>query len=328
MLLKEAVQNFLTGYFATHRRSEKTRIAYRTDLKQLELYIGSEWPIHSVTAESLESWARMMRSSQYATVSIRRKFATVRLFFSYLTRKSVLESSPISGIRLDLRSQRMLPRALTARDTKLLIEEVWRTLNQCPKRIPSPRDPRFLATRNIAIIEILFATGMRVGELVGLSVRDWHEEESLFVVMGKGGRQRLALIPDNRSRSAIRTYLAERSIISPSTDALFVNPSGRRLSPQGVSRVIRIVARQAGLEIHVTPHMLRHTVATLLLRCGADIRIVQEVLGHASIVTTQRYTYVSKEHLLTALHAHHPNNHLRIDSPPRELDNQLMLPLA
>jgi len=156
---------------------------------------------------------------------------------------------------------------------------------------------------------------MRVGELVSLSLRDRREDERTFVVRGKGSRQRLAFLPDDRSLKAVQTYLQHRKAMEVEHSALFVNFAGKQLSTQGVARIVAETATSAKVAQRVTPHMIRHTVATLLLRFGADIRIVQEVLGHASIATTQRYTHVSKEHLLSALRDRHPNHHLKIDWP-------------
>jgi site-specific recombinase XerD len=178
------------------------------------------------------------------------------------------------------------------------------------------------------MLVVAHANSTHGGAFVSLGVKDWREDESAFVVMGKGLRQRLAIMPDERSLMAVRTYSLQRVGMNLGHDALLVNPSGRRLSSQGVARVVAATAEAAALEIRVTPHMIRHTIATLLLRAGADIRIVQEVLGHASIATTQRYTYVSKEHLIATLHAHHPNNHLNIKLPARAAENQLVLPLS
>ncbi|HZU28987.1 MAG TPA: tyrosine-type recombinase/integrase [Bryobacteraceae bacterium] len=182
----------------------------------------------------------------------------------------------------------------------------------------SPSDIRFLGFRNAAAIELLFATGIRVGELVMLDVNDWIDDDQAFLIKGKGSRQRLAVLPDGRSAACVRTYLQCRSAMQVGHRALLVNASGGRLSTQGVARALAELAEAAGIGTRVTPHMLRHTVATLLLRNGADIRVVQEVLGHASIAMTERYTHVSKEHLRSTLKAHHPNNHLALhaDSEP------------
>jgi integrase/recombinase XerD len=327
MELGHAVESFMEGYFSTRRLSEKTRTGYKTDLDQFRREFGADRHLSMIDADSLERWARSLRSSGYAPTSVRRKFATVRVLFAYWVRKGSLDSSPLWKIRLDLDRQRLLPRGLTASDIKRMIEEAWRRASFTTSTYPSPRDARFLAVRNVAMLEILFATGIRVGELTSLSCQDWREDESAFLVMGKGQRQRLALLPDERSQGALKIYLRHRSMMSLGHDALLVNASGGRLSSQGVARVISTTARNSEVSTHVTPHMIRHTIATLLLRCGADIRVVQEVLGHASIVTTQRYTHVSKEHLISTLKTRHPNHHLTVTLAQLP-DTQLKLPLS
>jgi site-specific recombinase XerD len=308
----------LDGYFSTCRRSAKTYAAYKTDLRQLKEHVGPAESLGSITADTLEKWAQDMREHGYCAVSIRRKFATARVFFSYWVRKGAIENSPLWRIRLDLGRERLLPRSLSGADAKLLIEKAWEETGDSGKPANKPSDPGFLRLRNLAAIEVLFATGMRVGELVSLSFPDWREEDASFLVKGKGGRQRLAFLPDDRSLNAVQRYLANRRSLSLDNDAVFLNSIGRRISTQGIARVIVRSAQSAGISNRVTPHMLRHTVATLLLRFGADIRVVQEVLGHASIATTQRYTHVCKEHMLSTLRARHPSHHLNINTVERQ----------
>jgi len=314
MKVVDATQGFLEGYFSTCKRSPKTRSAYTTDLAQLVVHLGPELALRDVTAEVLERWATDLGSQKYHSVSIRRKFATARVFFAYWIRKGALESSPLWKIRLDLGRERFLPRNISGSDAKHLIETAWAAIEVSDQPATRPRDPRFLHLRNLAAVEILFATGIRVGELVSLNINDWREEDANFLVNGKGSRQRLAFLPDDRSLKSVRLYCASRRNIATGNEALFLNAAGGRLSTQGVARMLRQYAKTAGIVVKVTPHMIRHTVATLLLRFGADIRVVQEVLGHASISTTQRYTYVSKEHLLSTLRARHPNYHLNIET--------------
>jgi integrase/recombinase XerD len=311
MKFPDAVTDFLAGYFSTCRRSTKTQAAYRIDLAQLQAHVGNV-ELESVEADCMERWAAELQAQKYASVSIRRKFASARILFGYWVRKKVIERSPLWKIRLDLGRERVLPRNLASADAKLLIEQVWRRVASADERIENPGDPRFLRIRDLAAIEILFATGMRVGELVSLRLRDWRDDEGTFIVSGKGSRQRLALLPDERSTRAVRMYLSHRQAMDRTHDALLLNASGERISTQGIARVITKTAEAAGMTIRVTPHMLRHTVATLLLRNGADIRVVQEVLGHASIATTQRYTHISKDHLFDTLRSRHPNHHLDI----------------
>ena len=172
----------------------------------------------------------------------------------------------------------------------------------------------YRSVRNLAIIDLLFATGMRVGELSGLNVEDFEVPESLFRVRGKGGRHRLAFVVDTSTVNIQRQHLQARQRLTSTSCALFVNSVGQRLSTQGVANIISRFRKDAGIERHITPHMFRHTVATLLLRNGVDIRVVQEFLGHASIATTQRYTHVTKEHLIKVLREHHPSLGIRTAS--------------
>ncbi len=312
MLLSDAAEQFAQGYFSTCRRAAKTVAAYKVDLKQLLSALGRQAALESIEPEAIERWAMTMRSAGYAVVSVRRKMATARVFFMYWVRRKQISASPFWRIRLDLGRTRVLPRSLSAADAKAIIEEAWREYRLGGK------DGDFRLVRNLAAVEILFATAMRVGELVKLDLNDWREDETTFVVKGKGDRERLAILPDDRSRSAVCMYVSQRNAIHQSEPSLFLNPAGKRLSSQGVARILSQMAERAGLKTAVTPHMIRHTVATLLLRYGADIRVVQEVLGHSSIATTQRYTHVSKEHLVSTLAARHPNHHLQVDVAARK----------
>jgi site-specific recombinase XerD len=312
MRLEEAAERFVVGYFSTCRRSLKTQVAYRMDLTQFGAYFGKAKALESIGVEGLERWAAELTARQYASASIRRKFATLRVFYSYWVRKGELDSSPLWKIRLDLECERRLPRGLTGGDAKRLIELAWLKIGEPPLKVSNPADSRFRALRNLAVIELLFATGVRVGELVSLTLGDWREEDASFLVKGKGFRQRLAVLPDARSVAAFKKYFAKRLALNLDHGAIFVNASGAGLSTQGVARVLARLAEEAQIEERVTPHVIRHTVATLLLRYGADIRVVQEILGHSSITMTERYTHVSKEHLRSTLNAHHPNYHLGI----------------
>jgi site-specific recombinase XerD len=165
----------------------------------------------------------------------------------------------------------------------------------------------YRALRNSALVDLLFATGMRVGELSSLDISDFSEDEGTLRVQGKGGRDRLAFIVDKETIRIQRKHLKARLKFATENPALFLNPSGQRLSTRAIANVIAGLRQEARIERHVTPHMLRHTVATLLLRNGADIRVVQEFLSHASIATTQRYTHVSKEHLIGVPRKYHPS---------------------
>lgn len=305
MKLTHAIDQYLRGYFATHERSDKTVRAYTTDLRQFSAFLGPRRTLRSITPEVVEAWAHALRAKGCQPTSIRRKLAALRSLCNYWTRRRILPASPFWRLRLNLGSSRVLPKVLTADEVGALLREAHRRV---ARQAASGRrvDGRFVACRDVAIMELLFATGVRVGELVAITLDDVASEEKAILIRGKGRRQRLAFLLAPQSLGAFEAYLRARARLPVDTRSLFVNRAARQLSPHGVAAVLRQLAEAAGITRRVTPHMIRHTVATLLLRNGADLRVVQEFLGHASIVMTQRYTQVSKEQLIRSLAAHHP----------------------
>ena len=183
----------------------------------------------------MERWAAEQQAQKYTSVSIRRKFASARILFGYWVRKKVIERSPFWKLRIDLARERLLPRNLASADAKRLIEQVWQRVAPADCPIGNPRDTRFLRIRDLAAIEILFATGMRVGELISLRLSDWRDDEATFIVSGKGSRQRLALLRDDRSTLAVRMYLSHRQAMHRTHDSLLLNASGEPISTQGIA---------------------------------------------------------------------------------------------
>ena len=325
MRLDKANAEFLTGYFSTHGRRKKTEAAYRSDLAQFSVFAGEDFGLQSLDSHIIERWAGYLRDEQYSPASVRRKIVVLKVFCSYWVRKGVLPESPFWRVKLNFGRIEQLPRALTEREMRSLLGRAWRNylavfiardesgaVTNPGKRKASSCDYR--ALRDLALVDLLFATGMRVGEVSALDVRDYFAREAVFRVQGKGGRDRLAYVVDEQTVQIQRAHMDARSRIGTDSPALFLNASGGRLSTQGMTNVIARLRREARIRRHVTPHMLRHTVATLLLRNGVDIRIVQEFLGHASISTTQRYTHVTKEHMVRVLKKRHPSLNLRTKS--------------
>ncbi len=317
MRLDQACTDFLTGYFSTHDRRKKTETAYRLDLSQFRVFVGVDFNLLSVSGTLIEQWAAHLRQEEYSPASIRRKIVALKVFSSYWVRKGVLPESPFWRVKLSFGRVEQLPRSLTEREMRALLTRAWRNYvaiepdaKTTDKGAPPSREkssPNYRTLRNLAIVDLLFATGMRVGELSALDIRDFFIKEAIFRVQGKGGRDRLAFIVDAATLKIQRAHVESRSRIKTDSTALFVNNSGGRLSTQGITKVIALLRREAQIKRHITPHMLRHTVATLLLRNGADIRVVQEFLGHTSIVTTQRYTHIAKEHMVRVLRKRHPS---------------------
>ena len=312
MQLSTAVRRFHSGYFSTRDRAEKTKTAYHCDLLQFSHFTGPRRKLAGLRAESVERWAVHLRTAGYAPASISRKLASLRIFFLYWVRKGHLEDSPFWRLRLDLGKRRQLPKYLERREVARLLVQAHQQLLDLEAANTTGVKRRLLAHRNLALVDLLFATGLRIGEAVSLNVEDFSYDQCSYRVRGKGGRTRLAFLTDKRSLETQRRYLNLRRHLQIGTRALFPNRSGQRLSAQGAANAIGQLARAAAIPRHVTPHMLRHTVATLLLRNGVDLRIVQEFLGHASISSTQRYTHVSKEQLVKALRGHHPSKCIRL----------------
>lgn len=317
MQLSQSCVKFISGYFSTNERTKKTRAAYHSDLAQFRAFAGEDLPLKSVNGTLIERWCAHLRQQGYSPTSIRRKMVALRVFCSYWVRKGTLRESPFWRVKLSYGRIEQLPRALSAREMRKLLSQARKNDSSLDDgwEAPSPSlrasSSEYRALRNLALVDLLFATGLRVGEVSALDVQDFFAREAVFRVKGKGGRDRLAVVVDEETVRVQRKYLEARTRIETRSPALFLNSSGMRLTTQGIANVIKQLRAEAGIERHVTPHMLRHTVATLLLRNGVDIRIVQEFLGHASIATTQRYTHVTKEHLRGVLRKRHPSLGMR-----------------
>lgn len=305
--LRKAINLFIAGYFSTCKRSPKTLAAYSSDLKQFGAALVKISDVADVTPDAIEKWAASLKNDGYAPSSMRRKLASITVFFNYWVRKKALDRSPLSHLRLDLGARRSLTRVLGEHEIHAMLAHVRMEADAFASRGDAPMGRGFIALRNLAVVEFMFATGLRVGEVAALRVGDILPDQHGILVRGKGDRQRLAFLVDEHSHGALQRYCAQRAHVPGPCAALFVNVFGCSLSTQGISNLVSALAVKAGIERRVTPHMLRHTVATFLLRNGADIRIVQEFLGHSSISTTQRYTHVAKEHLLARLKVTHPN---------------------
>lgn len=306
MEVSTAVEQFCKGYFATSARSQHTQRAYASDLAQFTEYIHPQTCIDQIAADDIENWASRLREEGYAAASMRRKLATLRVFFRYWIRRARLSTSPMSELRINFGPTQKLPRFLKQTEMSSLLRTAQELVSKTELRHDGRIDHGFIALRNLSLLRLLFATGIRVGEAAGLNLSDYSTEDNSFRILGKGSRPRLAFLIADVAIKCHHQYLDIRRSIDVGTNALFLNSSGERLSTQGIAYSLRILAESASLSRRVTPHMLRHTAATYLLRNGADIRIVQEFLGHASIVTTQRYTHVTKDDLVSTLRRFEP----------------------
>jgi len=256
---------------------------YRTDLLDFARYFVEHENIGPLGADrqSFRSYLAAARNSGVVTASLTRKVSTVRNFFRFLVREGRLETNPLAGVSAPKRERR-LPTILTKEHLTALIASADEDTTQ--------------GIRNRAILELMYAGGVRLSEVVGVDLRNLDLSERTLLVCGKGNKERMVLF-GAPAEHALRWYLKEARprLVADDTPALFLNRAGQRLSGRSVQQIVRRHALCAGLDERVYPHLLRHSFATHLLDGGAELRVVQDLLGHASASTTQIYTHVTEE---------------------------------
>ncbi len=294
-----AVRSFLTYLQAERGASPHTLRNYEADLRQFLAFLRSAHdgalpaPV-DVDAYAVRSFLAARAGLGDAKSSIGRKLATVRSLFKYLGREGVIAQSPAATVVTPKKDQR-LPRVLSAEDAARLMDHPDST---------QPRSPR-----DQAILEVLYSAGVRVAELVGLNVEDVDLEAGTATVMGKGRKERVVLL-GTQALTALRTYRATLPAEAGSgPHPLFRNSRGGRLTTRSVERIVTAQCRALPNFPAMTPHTLRHSFATHLLDGGADLRAIQEMLGHASLSTTQRYTHVALDRMMEAYDNAHPRAH-------------------
>lgn len=296
--MRTAIARFLQYLRVERAASELTIKSYREDLEALLEYLveclGREPAAGEITTVDLRGYLAALHEASYAKTTIARRLASLRSFFKFGQREGWTKSNPAKPLR-NPRKPRALPHFLSS-------EDIGRLLT-------APGTKTAQGLRDRAILEVLYSAGLRVSELAGLSAGDLDLKSGAVRVRGKGKRERIAPI-GSYALKALTDWLAARKL-SPrekqGPDApVFVNKFGRRLTTRSVARMLEKYLRSTGLDRRTTPHTLRHSFATHLLDRGADIRSVQELLGHKSLVTTQIYTHVSTAGLRAAYERAHP----------------------
>lgn len=298
--MQEQVTTFLEYLEVERGYSEHTIAAYRNDLGQFLNYLEGLEPAQrprgwgNVTRDHIVGYILDMREREYSTNTIARKVAAVKSFFGYLRLQGDVRSNPAAELE-SLKVEKHLPSAITPDDVDRLLS------------LPQGGTPS--GVRDKALIELIYATGLRVSEVVSLNVADVDLSDGTVRCVGKGNKERLLPIYD-RALAVVDEYAlkARPALMRSHNDetALFLNRRGDRLTRQGLWLIIKRYVEEAGIQGNVTPHTLRHSFATHMLRGGAGLREVQEMLGHANISTTQIYTQVSPEHLREAYDDAHP----------------------
>lgn len=287
--LAETLQSFLDGLAVERGLSANTVASYRRDLQDHLRFLDSAGVAEpgAVQESHLILYFGRLRREGLAPSTVMRKLSAIRGLYRWLLSREAIAADPTAALPA--------PRLLRRLPGVLSVEDVARLLAQ-----PNPATSR--GRRDRAMLELLYATGLRVSELVGLRRGDLNLDLGLVRCLGKGARERI--VPVGRpALDAVRAYLDSRRDASP---ALFLGNKGRPVTRVAFWRLLRRYARQAGIRAPVSPHTLRHSFATHMLEGGADLRAIQELLGHANIVTTQIYTHVSADRLREVYRAHHP----------------------
>ena len=298
--LNEYTKEYLDYCKYRKHLDSKTLKAYKIDLDQYYSF-SSEVP-YCFTRESLDHFITHLHK-QYKTKTIKRKISSLKAFFHYLEYRELLEKNPFSKLDIRFREAKLLPKTIPFHS----IQAILTTIYQEKENAKSHYQLR-CCKRDIAIIELLFATGMRISELCSLKPSDIDLQSNTILIYGKGAKERIIQLGNPEVISALVAYQEAFSVDITVCGYFFVNRLQKKISDQSVRYMINHYAKLAGIEQHITPHMFRHSFATLLLEQDVDIRYIQRMLGHSSISTTEIYTHVSNSKQKDILVHKHPRN--------------------
>lgn len=292
---KKYLQEFKLYLEVEKNYSKYTITAYGSDILSFLVWLN-ERNTEDVTYNTIKEYLLYIQQFNYSKTTTARKIASLRTFYRFLYREKIIETNPAIGVH-GPKKGKSLPEFLTE-------SEIEQVLNNIKMDSPA-------GYRNRTILELLYATGMRVSELSNLNFENLNLAENEIKVFGKGSKERIVLVSErakNYLESYIKTarFLIYKSESNKPQDPVFINKTGFRLQPQSIRLAIKDVMERIELPKHVTPHVFRHSFATKLLENGADLRVVQELLGHSSISNTQIYTHVSAERLKQSYNIAHP----------------------
>lgn len=302
-LLDGLIKEYVYYLKVTKNLAKNTINSYQNDLSDYLDFIDKQYHFKrpdQITKQHALNYLNHLKRANLSSKSIARKLSAVKSFHHYLLSEKVCDENIFLSI-----SQ---PKVTNTLPVVLNLDEVERLINAAKK------DSKILDIRNLAMVELAYGSGLRVSELLNLKISDLHLNNSLVKIIGKGSKERIVPLGEN-AVIAIRKYLVDaRPLIHPEgKDILFVNKSGQKLSRVGFYKIIQSLAISADIEKSISPHTLRHSFATHLLENGADLRAVQELLGHEDILTTENYTHISKQHLQNAYQSAHPRANRKED---------------
>lgn len=286
------------------RLDPKTLKAYRIDLSQYQKFIQN--CSSPFCKDALNSYISGLHQ-KYQPKTVKRKTASIKSFFHYLEFEEILSENPFNKINLKFREPKLLPKTIPPHIIESFLSELYKE-----KISASTEYKKRSSVRNIAVVELLFATGIRVSELCTLKLVNIDLIDHTVLIFGKGSKERLIQITNPEVLSALKEYQTLFSEEIKNSGYFFVNRLGNRLSEQSVRFMLAQHAKNADISLHITPHMFRHSFATLLLEEDVDIRYIQQILGHSSITTTEIYTHVSTQKQKNILMNKLPRNHMTV----------------
>lgn len=292
MNVQEAINRFIEYGHTSRNLSDRTLRAYQSDLAQFQVHV-SDAAATEITHDVLENYLQKLGTGTYRDTSIRRKVAALKVFFRYLEEDGVVAVSPAKMLKIKQPVENRMPVVLSTREIKALLSAPKSQIEKLASRqndSAGGKNRFFCAIRDNLIIELLLTTGIRIGELVALDVADVRLESTQLRITGRSMRGRSVSLTSAPIIEMLNNYLEMRNERQPETTALFIGRSSTRLTIYSIENIFKKHVRIADIKRHVTPHSLRHTMAANLVNSGTDIRAVQEILGHASILSTQVYT--------------------------------------
>lgn len=303
--LETIILHYLNFCQYQKRLDAKTMKAYRIDLKQFRNTIKTQYTV-DITPEILEEFVMTLHQT-YKPKTVKRKIASVKAFFRYMEYKSYITVNPFNKIQIKFREPVILPKTIPLHTIECFLSTIYKEQYQA-KTVYQRRN----ALRDAAVIELLFATGIRISELCFLKTESVNLTDWIVLIYGKGAKERRIQIGNQDVKNILEKYQKEYQEEIENCGYFFVNQYGRPLSDQTVRRMIRKYSSMASIELHITPHMFRHTFATCLLEEDVDIRYIQEMLGHSSIHVTELYTHVAMAKQRDILSTKHPRKDLHI----------------
>lgn len=303
--LQTHINNYLDYCQYQKVLDQKSLKAYRIDLKQFSDQLPST-NVLEITPNILEDYIASLHQ-QYKPKSSKRKIASLKAFFHYLEYKDIVEKNPFNKIQIKFREPVILPKTIPLHTLELFLSTIYKQ-RTAAKTICQKRN----TLRDAAVAELLFATGMRISELCFLGINDVNLFDKTILIYGKGSKERRIQIGNDDVVKILDEYKEEFLPQMQNCNHFFVNQNGRPLSDQSVRRMINKYSSLAAIELHITPHMFRHTFATSLLEADVDIRYIQEMLGHSSINITEIYTHVAMSKQRDILTTKHPRKNFKL----------------